>query len=92
MSLPLFLVVRLVTTVFYLYELLIFARCILSFLPFYNKVTQWVYMATEPILSPCRKLMDKFNFNLPIDFSPMIAILIMQLIQRIFISIIIMFL
>ncbi|MBQ7953907.1 MAG: YggT family protein [Clostridia bacterium] len=77
-----------ILVIFYLYELLIFARCILSFLPFYNRLTEWVYMATEPILKPCRKLTDKFNINLPIDFSPLVAILLMRLIQEIFIRIV----
>ena len=82
------IILRVVLTIFYLYELLIFARCILSFIPFHNRLVEWVYMATEPILSPCRKLMDKFNVNLPIDFSPMIALLLLQFVQRIFVNII----
>ena len=82
------IILNVVLTIFYVYELLIFARCILSFLPFYNKLVEWVYMATEPVLSPCRKLMDKFNVNLPIDFSPMIALLLLQFVQRIFVNII----
>lgn len=72
--------------IFYILELLIFARCILSFLPFNNKLVAWVYAATEPILSPCRKLMDRFNYNLPIDFSPVLALLLLQFIQRIVFS------
>lgn len=82
------IIVQLILVIFYLYELLIFARCIMSFFPVYNKITEWVYMATEPILAPCRKLTDKFNINLPLDFSPLIAILIMQLLQRVLIGII----
>ena len=82
------IIIQLILVIFYLYELLIFARCILSFLPFYNRLTEWVYMATEPILKPCRKLTDKFNINLPIDFSPLVAILLMRLIQEIFIRIV----
>lgn len=82
------IIIQLILVIFYLYELLIFARCILSFLPFYNKLTEWVYMATEPVLIPCRKITDKFNINLPIDFSPLVAMLLLQLLQRIFISII----
>ena len=86
------IILNVVLSIFYLYELLIFARCILSFIPFHNKVVEWVYMATEPVLSPCRKLMDKFNVNLPIDFSPMIALLLMQFAQRLLIRIFIGFL
>ena len=81
-------IISLISTIFYIYELLIFARCILSFIPFYNKFVEWVYMATEPVLLPCRKLMDKFNINLPIDFSPMIAIVLLRFLQRIFVSVV----
>lgn len=45
-------------------------------------------MATEPVLLPCRKLMDKFNINLPIDFSPMIALVLLRFLQRIFVSVV----
>lgn len=87
------LVINLITTVFYVFELLIFARCILSFLPVYNRLTQWVFMATEPVLSPCRKLIDRFlNLNLPVDFSPILALLLMQFIQRIILSVLVNFL
>ena len=82
------LIIQLVLVIFYVYELLIFARCILSFIPFHNRLVEWVYMATEPVLSPCRKLMDKFNVNLPIDFSPMIALLLLQFLQRVFIRVV----
>ncbi len=87
------IVIRLISTIFSVYEMLIFARCILSFFPVYNRLTQWVYMATEPILSPCRRLIDRFlNMNLPLDFSPILAILIMQFLQRIIFSILVNFL
>ena len=82
------IILNVVLKIFYLYELLIFARCILSFIPFHNRLVEWVYMATEPVLSPCRKLMDKFNVNLPIDFSPMIALLLLQFLQRVFIHVV----
>lgn len=82
------IIVQLILVIFYLYELLIFVRCVMSFFPVYNKFTEWIFHATEPVLAPCRKLTDKFNINLPIDFSPLIAILFMQLIQRLLIAII----
>ena len=84
--------ISLISTIFYIYELLILARCILSFFPVYNKLTEWVYKATEPVLAPCRKLMESFNINLPVDFSPMIALLLMQFIQKLLIRIFIGFL
>lgn len=81
------IIISLISSVFYIYEILIFARCILSFMPMNNGITGWVYRATEPVLSPCRKLMDKFNVNLPIDFSPMVALLLMRFIQGLLINI-----
>ena len=85
-------IISLISTIFYIYELLIFARCIFSFFPVYNRLTEWVYKATEPVLAPCRKLMSSFNINLPIDFSPMIALLLMQFAQKLLIRIFIGFL
>lgn len=83
------IVIRLINAIFSVYEMLIFARCILSFFPVYNRLTQWVYMATEPVLSPCRKLIDRFMpMNMPIDFSPILAILLMQFIYRVILTVI----
>lgn len=45
-------------------------------------------MATEPILSPFRKLMQRFTGAMPIDFSPILAIFAIQLFQRIIITLI----
>lgn len=84
--------ISVVSTVFYLFELLIFARCILSFLPVYNQFTQWVYKLTEPFLAPCRRLIGRFNFNLPLDFSPIVLLLIMQFVQRLIMNILVGFL
>ncbi len=87
------IVIRLISAIFSVYETLILARCILSFFPVYNRLTQWVFMATEPVLSPCRKLIDRFMpMNIPLDFSPVLAILIMQFLQRIILTILVNFL
>ena len=85
------MIINFISAVFYVYEILIFVRCILSFFPGSNVLTRWVYMATEPVLSPCRKLLDKFNINLPLDFSPMLALLLMQFVQRIIINVLYIF-
>ena len=83
------IIINLISMIFYVFELLIFARCILSFFPVQNRLTQWVYLATEPVLSPCRRLIDRFlNMSLPLDFSPVLALLIMQFLQRIIYSIV----
>lgn len=81
-------VINLIYYVYTILELLILARCILSFLPFNNRFTGWIYMATEPLLSPFRNLMYRFNYNLPIDFSPVLAILALRLIYQVIFRII----
>ncbi|MBR0277647.1 MAG: YggT family protein [Clostridia bacterium] len=70
-------------------EILIFIRCVLSFLPIYNKFTEWVYNATEPMLAPCRKLLGNFGLNLNLDFSPIIVLLIIRFLQRIILGLLI---
>ncbi len=40
----------------------------------YNPIVQFLYRTTEPILRPLRRVIP---FRSPIDFSPMIAILIL---------------
>lgn len=42
----------------------------------YNPIVQFLYKATEPILYPIRRLLP-FAFNFGIDFSPIIAFLIL---------------
>ena len=42
---------------------------------------------TGPILEPFRRLQDRLNLNLPIDFSPLIALLAIQFIQSLLIRI-----
>lgn len=65
----------------------IFIRCILSFFPdFNNRFTYLVYVVTEPILTPCRKLLERLEFTrtLPFDFAPLLAFLILGFLLRIF--------
>lgn len=71
---------------YYLFELiylLIFARVILSWLRLNpnNKFSTMIYSLTEPILEPFRRLLDRFNIGGGmIDFSPIVAIFVIQLI------------
>ena len=62
---------------------LILIRCLLSFLPLgENFITKSVYRLTEPLLGPIRDLTNRSEYlaNLPIDFSPMILILILDVV------------
>lgn len=64
---------------------LIFARVILSWIPnVNNKVVEILYVVTDPILDPIKKLLDKTmgRNGIMIDLSPIIAFLLIGLIQR----------
>ena len=54
----------------------------------YNSVYQILLTLTEPLLLPCRKLLERFQGNLMMDFSPVLALLILNIIYRILYSII----
>ena len=59
-----------------IYEIVILARCIMSFFG-YNKVYEILYELTEPVLKPVRSLLNKTPLgNMPLDFSPAIAIIL----------------
>jgi len=47
----------------------------------YNPVVQLLRRATEPVLRPIRKVLSRYQTGL--DFSPLVAILIIQFIQRV---------
>ncbi|NLW22599.1 MAG: YggT family protein [Tissierellia bacterium] len=75
---------RAITILFDIIELLIFVRIIFSFLRIdpYNSVGRFVYELTEPILSPARELIYKLGINTGMfDFSPIVAILMLNIIS-----------
>jgi YggT family protein len=47
----------------------------------YNPVVQLLRRATEPVLLPIRRVLSRYQAGL--DFSPLVAILIIQFIQRV---------
>jgi len=64
----------------------IFARAIISWLPISREsgVVNVLYQITEPILAPIRSIIQKsaFGQNMMVDFSPIIAFLLIRLIQN----------
>ena len=70
--------------VVYIYTFLIIVRAIISWVkpdP-YNPIVRTLGRLTEPVLNPIRKVMLRISGNLPIDFSPIIAIFLIQLVGR----------
>lgn len=77
-----------VTAFYYLIwiiNILILARCVLSWFPGGNDshTGYLLIMMTEPILGPIRSLLKRIRplQNQPLDFSPLVAILLLSLIM-----------
>lgn len=73
------------TLIYWLCQLLsiaIFARAVLSWLPMghNNPITSFLFNITEPILMPVRRIIPRLGL---LDISPMIAMLVLQLIARV---------
>ena len=68
-------------------EYVLLARVILSWLPIQsdNRLVQMIYQLTEPILAPIRNIIEKspVGNNTILDFSPLIAFLIIEFVRRI---------
>ncbi|MBI2153689.1 MAG: YggT family protein [Candidatus Rokubacteria bacterium] len=47
----------------------------------YNPIVQFLRRVTEPVLRPIRRVLARYQGGL--DFSPLVAILIIQFIQRV---------
>lgn len=60
----------------------ILVRAILSWFPIggNNPIVAFIYQVTEPILAPIRRVLPRIGF---IDLSPLVAILILVLIQQV---------
>lgn len=67
-------------------ELLIFATILLSWLPIGrgNAVAGLLHSLTDPILLPCRKMIENspLGRGMMLDFSPIIALILLSLIQQ----------
>lgn len=70
-----------------LVSILIVIRAFLSWIPLGegNFVTNFIITMTEPVLAPVRNLYYKLKFTreLPVDFSPVIAILLLSVVSEI---------
>jgi YggT family protein len=83
----LLLLVYLIKAIYWLLNLLsilIVVRALISWLPLSedNKFNSILITMTEPVMAPIRKLLSKIKFmnELPVDFSPMVAIFVLWII------------
>ena len=68
-------------------ELALFVRIILSWIPHdpFHPFIQALQRVTDPILLPCRQLLDRFlpAASMGIDFSPILAFFLLDLLRNI---------
>lgn len=79
--------IQLIQIIFYIWELMLLARILLSWVQVdpYHPVIQVLYAATEPILRPIRELLPQVGM---FDFSPLVAIILAQLLQILLVQVI----
>jgi len=72
------IIANLLKTVIYVHMFIIIIQIVISWVnpPAYNPITVIMYQLSEPILKPARRLIPPAG---GFDFSPMIAIIVMQL-------------
>ncbi|HHH41323.1 MAG TPA: YggT family protein [Chloroflexi bacterium] len=77
-----YLLYRLIRTLFTLYTLALIARAVLPLLgmSYAHPVMRFLWDITEPLLAPIRRRLPPTG---PVDFSPMVLILILWLIEQI---------
>ena len=69
-----------------IYELVILARCIFSFFG-YSRVYEILCMLTDPVIMPIRNILFKTPLgNMPLDFSPVVAMLLIGVVERCLVS------
>lgn len=71
-----------INILFYALWVAILGRVIISWLNLspYNPIVVILYQITEPILAPIRRVLPRMEI---IDLSPMVAIIVMMVVQRI---------
>jgi YggT family protein len=77
----------LVDAVFTILQLLIFARILLTWLPIspWNPIAKWLRIIVDPILRPFRRILPTFS---GMDFSPLLALLVLYVLNRVIDSLI----
>ncbi|HKK72111.1 MAG TPA: YggT family protein [Candidatus Krumholzibacteria bacterium] len=76
------MIAELLSTVANVYAMILLARVIVSWLPIDrdNTLVRLLDQLTEPVLAPIRSVLPSFG---GIDFSPLVALLLLSLLQRI---------
>jgi YggT family protein len=78
---------RLIDTIFWLLDLAVLLRVLFSWIrpDRYNPLVRFIYQVTEPILAPLRRYIPPFG---GLDITPIVALLILDLLRRIVLTLI----
>jgi YggT family protein len=78
-------VIQAVQTLFQVYSFILLARVLTSWFQVdpYNPVIRILYQLTEPLLAPIRRLLPQTGM---MDFSPIVAFVVITVVERIVIS------
>lgn len=73
---------RFINIAFEVYFIILLIRVVLSWVRMspYSKFYQFIFNMTEPLLAPIRK--RTVSPNMPVDFSPMILMLVLIVVER----------
>ncbi len=73
-------ILNLIDILFYAFSLAILIRVILSWVRFdpYHPVSVLIHGVTEPVLAPIRRILPPMGM---IDFSPLVALVLLQVVQ-----------
>ncbi len=74
---------KFVNIAFEVYFFILLARVVLSWVRInpYSKFYQFIFSLTEPLLAPIRRLI-RVSPTMPVDFSPMVLMLILIVVER----------
>ena len=84
-------IVTLVHVLFWVYDILVIVRVVMSYLrtPSYTspwlRVWAFVYAVTEPLLAPIRRALARYTRGSPLDFSPLVLLLLLSVAERLII-------
>ena len=88
MSLLAYSLITIIQKLFWLVDILILIRVLLSWFPMNNNFTDLIYNITEPILKPFKDVLDRY-LNIPIDLSPLLFIITIEAVEKILIKLIV---
>ncbi len=80
---------QLIHTIFYIFYLILLARVIFSWVPVsvrspaLLRLRSFTYEVTDPPLQPIRRFLAPYQRQSPVDFSPLILFIALQVVEQI---------